>query len=425
MRIVGLDVHRTFAEVAVLDDDGVRLAGRLDLTAAALHDFGSRLAPTDEVVLEATCNTHAVARLLRGYVGRVVISNPLRTRAIAEAKVKTDKIDATVLARLHASGFLPEVWSPDESTEQLRRQVARRAQIVQHRTRLKNRIHAILHRNLLPRCPAADLFGQRGRVWLAAQPLPADERATAESLLRELDHAGEDLTGVDRELAQVALAHPCAQRLMTIPGVDMAVALGIVAAIGPITRFRSPQKLVSYLGLNPRVRQSGLQPAYHGRITKQGRAHARGMLVEAAWVAAKTPGPLRAFFLRIRGRRGEHIAAVATARKLTVLVWHLLTKEQDYAWARPLLGAQKRRLLELRAGLPPRRGRRGTTHGYNLKERRAQERQIGAQAERAYQTLTAHWRSRRPQRTAVPGPTPPSGSPVAARGPRPRVPNAT
>ena len=320
MRIFGLDVHRTFAEVAVLDEAGVRSAGRIDLTAAALHAFGHQLTQEDDVVLEATCNTHAIARLLRTYARRVVVSNPLRTRAIAEAKVKTDKIDATVLAQLHASGFLPEVWSPDEGTEQLRRQVARRAQIVQHRTRLKNRIHAVLHRNLLPRCPATDLFGQKGRAWLAMQSLPGDERATIESVLRELDHAGDDLAAIDRDLAQVALAHPAAQRLMTIPGVDMAVALGMVAAIGPITRFRSPQKLVSYLGLNPRVRQSGLQPAHYGRITKQGRAHARGMLVEAAWVTAKTPGPLRAFFLCIRGRRGEQIAAVATARKLAVLV---------------------------------------------------------------------------------------------------------
>jgi transposase len=158
---------------------------------------------------------------------------------------------------------------------------------------------------------------------------------------------------------------------------------------------------VSYLGLNPRVRQSGLQPAHHGRITKQGRAHARGMLVEAAWVATKTPGPLRAFFLRIRGRRGEQIAAVATARKLAVLVWHLLTANQDYAWGRPLLAGQKRRALELRAGLPARRGQRGATHGYNLKERRAQEREIGAQAERAYQTLVAHWHPQRPRGTVM------------------------
>lgn len=400
MRVFGLDVHRTFAEVAICEDGRLRPGGRIELTREAVQTFANSLSPTDEVVLEATGNTHAIVRLLQGYARRVVISNPLRTRAIADAKVKTDKIDAAVLAQLHASGFLPTVWMPDEQTEQLRRQVARRTQLVRHRTRLKNQIHSILHRNLLPRCPAADLFGQKGRAWLTQQPLPSDERATVESLLRALDFTGEDLTAIDRVLAQIALAQPEAQRLMTIPGVDMTVALGVVAAIGEIRRFRSPQKLVSYLGLNPRVRQSGLQPAYHGRITKQGRAHARGMLVEAAWVAAKTPGPLRAFFLRVRARRGEQIAAVASARKLSVLVWHLLTKAQDYTWARPSLTNQKRRTLELRAGQPARRGQRGRAHAYNVRELRAREREISVQAEHAYQELVAHWKPQRPTRRA-------------------------
>ena len=96
---------------------------------------------------------------------------------------------------------------------------------------------------------------------------------------------------------------------------------GLIAAIGNIARFKSPQKLVSYFGLNPRVRQSGLGPAHHGRISKVGRSHARAMLVEAAWAAAKTPGPLHAFFVRIRAKRGHQVAAVAVARKLAVLVW--------------------------------------------------------------------------------------------------------
>src|ERR671930_1582117 len=132
----------------------------------------------------------------------------------------------------------------------------------------------------------------------------------------QLDFHGEELLLFDAELGRVALASDEVKRLMTIPGVDATVALSIVAAVGDFGRFRSPEKLVSYLGLNPRVRQSGGQPASHGRITKQGRAHARGMLVEAAWVAAKLPGPLRAFFERVRSRRGMQIAVVATARKL-------------------------------------------------------------------------------------------------------------
>jgi transposase len=110
------------------------------------------------------------------------------------------------------------------------------------------------------------------------------------------------------------------QQLLTITGINATVAIGIWAAIGDVTRFRSPEKLVSYFGLNPSVYQSGLQPARHGRISKRGRSQARAMLVEAAWVAPKAPGPLRAFFHRIRTKRGMQVAAVATARKLAVIV---------------------------------------------------------------------------------------------------------
>jgi transposase len=106
--------------------------------------------------------------------------------------------------------------------------------------------------------------------------------------LRQLDFAGEELRLIDLELGRVGLERGEVARLMTIPGVDATVALSIVAAVGDFHRFSTPHKLVSYLGLNPRVRQSGGQPAQHGRITKHGRAHARGMLVEAAWAASKT-----------------------------------------------------------------------------------------------------------------------------------------
>ena len=117
---------------------------------------------------------------------------------------------------------------------------------------------------------------------------------------------------------------------MTIGGVNAIVAVRVLAAIGDIARFSSPEKLVSYFGLNPRVRQSGDRPTYHGRISKQGRPHARAMLVEAAWSIATQPGPLRAFFRRIKEKRGQQIAAVATARKLVNRIWHILSKKEDY-----------------------------------------------------------------------------------------------
>jgi transposase len=391
VRYIGVDVHREFAEVAILEDGVARSGGRVPATPEGIRLLADSLAPDDQVAIEATVNTFAVARLLEERVARVVISNPLKTRAIAEAKIKTDQIDARVLAQLLAAGFLPEVWRPSEELSALRRLVAQRSRIVRERTRLKNQAQAVLHRNLVPRCPAADLFGKKGRAWLAEQVLPADEQILVASALRRLDVAGEELTLVERELATHALASAYTLRLMTIPGVDFVVAISLTAAIGDVTRFPSSGRLVSYLGLDPRVRQSGRQPARHGRISKQGRSQARGMLVEAAWACAKTPGPLRAFFCRVRGRRGEQVAAVATARKLAVLCWHMLTRGEDYAYARPSLIAQKRRTLELRAGAPPRRGQRGSTYRYNLREVRAAERAMSLQAEVAYEKLTARW----------------------------------
>jgi transposase len=273
----------------------------------------------------------------------------------------------------------------DEQTQALRRQVARRSQIVRHCTRLKNEIHAVLASHLIPHCPATDLFGRKGRAWLSTQPLPLDERMAVEQRLRELDRLGEDLAAIERRLCASVLDDAAIQRLLTITGVNSIVAIGLLAAIGDISRFASPEKLVSYFGLNPRVRQSGLHPAQHGHISKIGRAHAR------------STGPLRAFFLRIRARRGHQIAAVATARKLAVIVWHVLTKHEDFAWSRPALTANKRRALELSAGLPPRKGHRGSAAEYNLKEVRDRERAAAELAERAYTRFVANWRPQSPR----------------------------
>jgi transposase len=221
-----------------------------------------------------------------------------------------------------------------------------------------------------------------------------DERAAIERHLREYDRLTEDLRSLERELARDALGSAETKRLMTIPGIDMVVAVGLLAAIGPVDRFSSPERLVSFLGLNPSVHQSGNSPVRHGRITKQGPCHARTMLVEAAWQAVRGPGPLRAFYERVRGRRGTHVAAVAVARKIAVIVWHLLTREEDYTWVRLALHAKKLRDLELRSGRPARRGQRGAGYEYNLTKVRQQERQRGEHAEAAYKRLTEGWTKR-------------------------------
>ena len=172
---------------------------------------------------------------------------------------------------------------PDQRTLALHRQVARRTQLVRQRVRLKNLIQSILHAHLIPPCPHGNLVGISGRKWIAKQVVPSDERLAIKRHLGQIDLIEETLKTVDADIARAAMSDPVVRRLMTLPGVDMTVASGVVAAIGDIHRFADPQKLVSYFGPNPSVRQSGEGPEYHGRITKQGRGQARGMLVEAAW----------------------------------------------------------------------------------------------------------------------------------------------
>jgi transposase len=389
VRFIGMDVHRDWCEVAVAEAGELRSGERVKAEPEALELFAQSLAPDDQVVLEATFGAARIAEIIEPHVARVVVADPRRL-AKADSR-KTDRRDARKLAQLLASGFLDEVWTPDEATRSLRRLVARRASIVKARTRAKNEVHAALGRNLCPRPPMKDLFGRAGRRWLAEVELPEEEQITVDGCLRQIDFSGDELKEIDRILAKRALASPEARRLMTVPGVNVQTAIGFIASVGDVGRFQSPKKLVAYLGLDPRVRQSGESAARHGRISKAGRASARHVLSESAWSVAMTPGPMKAFFERLRARRGAQVAAVATARKLAVLFWHLLTREEDYAFARPSMTRQKLRALELATGAKPQRGRQHADGPLRNPKIRGAERRVSEQGEIAYHRLTANW----------------------------------
>jgi transposase len=386
MRSIGLDVGKHVAEVAIAETgSATRRAGRLEATPAALREFARTLRADDQVALEATTNTWAIVELLEAHAGRVVVSNPLRTRAIADAKVKTDTIDATTLAELLAADYLPAVWQPDPATRALRRRVAARAALVAERTRLRNRVSNVLGRNLV-RCPATDPFGKAGRRWLAAVPLPPDERDLVDGTIRLHDALQLEIDALERAIARAVVDDRRVHHLLSIPGVGIQTAVALVAVIGDVRRFGRPGRLVGYLGLDPRVHQSGGRPARPGHISRAGQGHVRGVLVEAAHAAVRSPGPLRAFHARIAKRRGGGIAMIAVARKLTVLAWHLLSDDVDYRWAPAVPTAAKIRAVELLAGAPSRRGQvRGRPDGRSLARRqRDQEQAVLSMAEAAY-----------------------------------------
>ena len=389
MRAVGLDVHLDFCEVAIVEGGEVRSAGRIDTTSEALELFALSLGPDDRVALEVTGNAWEIARIIEPHVAQVLVVSPSDT-GIRQARAKTDRLDARTLARLLAAGSLDAVWMPDRDTWVMRRRLQRRSQLVRARSRAKNEIHAVLMRCLVGRAPFSDLFGVKGRRWLAALELPVEERETVDGAMRQIEFLDSEIAEVERLIAQAALGSPQIRRLMSVPGVNVIVAASFLAAIGDIHRFESPRKLVGYLGLDPRVRQSGAGPATHGRISKQGSVRARHALVEASWSTVRQPGPTRAFYQRVRARRGHQVAVVAAARKLACLFWCLLTREQDYAYAQPSLTRKKLRRLELMAGAPGQKGIKSGIWAANDAMRQA-ERELARQAETAYQQTVRDW----------------------------------
>ena len=296
----------------------------------------------------------------------------------------------------------------------VRRLTNRRERIVRSRTRAKNEAHGVLSRTLCERPPVTDAFGKAGRQWLAGLELPIDERLTLDGCLRQVDFLDAEVAAIDREIARQALKWPQVLRLMTVPGVNVQTAATFMAAIGDIRRFPSARQLVCYLGLDPRVRQSGNSPARHGRIFQDRRlrdqAHARRGGLESHAHARSLARILRAH----PRPPGAQVAATATARKLTVLFWHMLTRERDYAFGRPAMTRNKIRKLELIAGAAPQKGRHGIAGGKSKAVFDA-ERELSRQAEAAYRRLVNDWQATRPAAVGA-GATPGRASQRPSKG---------
>lgn len=355
-RWIGLDLHKRVLEVCVVNDAGaVERRHRLSVTREALQSFANEfLRPDDHLAVEATTNTWPVVDLLRPFVAEIVVSNPLRTAAIAEAKVKTDKVDAVTLAQLLRAHYLPGVWQPDAATAQLRQLTSRRSALVGDATAIKNRIHSLLHQRLIP-TPAYKLFTIQGQVWLEniAAEMQPDDRAAVQRDVHLLREIGLGIAELEQRILLTGATDERLKLLITLPGVDVLCAQTLLAAFGDISRFADGDHAASYLGLVPSTKQSAAR-IYHGPITKAGRGHARWMLVEAAQHVANHPGPLGVFFRRLASKKGRNVAVVATARKLVVLAFELLRRNQPYRYASPRPTARKLSRLRTQSGGPRR-----------------------------------------------------------------------
>jgi transposase len=325
-RYIAIDIHKHYLMIGGIDAHK-RIV--LQPRKVDLHRFGewakANLLPTDAVVLEATTNAWVIYDQVVTLVERVVVAHPAKVKLIADARVKTDKVDVLTLAQLLRADMLPEVWVPPQHVRDLRALLSHRRRLVSLQTTAKNRLQSVLHRlNLKP--PEGHAFAHNQRAWWEQLELSTTERLRVDQDIATLDHIGEQIAAIDAELRRLSVSEQWAEQvpyLMQLPGIALLTAMTVLGAIGDITRFGAAKKLVGYAGLGAGVHDSGKTHRDTG-ITKQGRRDLRFVLIEAARVAVQTHPYWKREFARLAKRIDEHKAVVAIARKLLIVVWHVL-----------------------------------------------------------------------------------------------------
>ena len=321
---VGVDLHQRFCYMTALEARGKMIqAGPVTNERLALRKYFRQFGGQPvQVAVEACGFWPAFREVVEPEVTRLVLVHPQRVKAIASAKLKNDRVDSATLAHLLRCDLLPESWKADRETQARRQQVRLRTTLVRQRTRLKNQVHAVLHQQGL-RSPVTDLFGKRGRFWLAGVKLPEQARESVAACLRMIDHYGEEIQKQNLQLNEKAKQDERAEWLMTIPGIGECSAMMLLAEIGDLGRFGSKEALCSYAGLVPRVRESAGKAA-RGGITRQGSSALRWIMVEAAQVATRSSPAAKRYYERLLRQKHKHVARVALARKLLIAVYALL-----------------------------------------------------------------------------------------------------
>jgi transposase len=342
-RYIGLDVHKEYLVAAAVDKRQNLLMAPQRVNYSDLTDWITHeLQPTDAVVLEACSNAWTIHDQLEPHVAHVTVAHAAHVKLIASSLIKTDKRDALALARLLAADLIPPVWVPPDHVRELRALVHHRRKLVEQRSAAKSQLRALLNRHhVFPPMDYVDV--QKHRVWWDSVPLSDADLFIARQLLALLDHLAGALQDLERQLAQLSVTDQwCAQvaSLLQVPGIAMLSAMTILAAIGDIQRFPTAKHLVGYSGLSPRVYSSG-QKNHGGRITKAGRKELRTALIEAAWTAVQTDPFWERRFEELAERRGRGRAIVAIARKMLVVVWHLLTQGEADHFADPAAVARR------------------------------------------------------------------------------------
>ncbi len=329
-RFVGLDVHKAYVMVVIVDEQQTVLLKPQKVSSGQFEAWAARhLMTTDQVVLEASSDAWYLVDQLSPLVGRVVVANPNQVKLIASSMVKTDKRDALALARLLAVGLIPSVWVPPQPVRELRALVQHRQQLAKAHTAAINRLRSLCQRHHVTP-PQNNLEAAAMRDWWTALKLPLNEQLIVRQNLALLDELHRSLAMLDDELARLSVNDTWRQPmafLLQLPGIGLRIGMTVLSAIGDIQRFPSAKQLVGYSGLGARVHSSG-QTYRTGGVTKQGRPELRTALIEAAWSAVRQSAVWRQRFDHLAVRIGRRKAIAAIARKLLVVIWHVLSHQR-------------------------------------------------------------------------------------------------
>ena len=332
----GLDLSRKRLDVCLLSDQGELLEELATFPdAAGLKKLVERVEAAGEpvrAVIESMTGARFVHDTLERHGWEVLIADAQKVKGLAPLAVKTDRIDARVLAVLSQRDLVPAIWLPDPRVRRERELARFRLHLVKHRSALKNRIHSALISFGRP-CPVTDLFGVAGREHLAQLELPEPWRGNIDASLALIDELEGQIDEVDSKLRTSGADHPYVPQLLTVPGVGWVLAFTIAAEIGEISRFSTPEKLTGYTGLCPRVRQSG-ESDRRGPLSKHGPRYLRWALLEATMHALRHPAYAERYQRnkrRLGRQRGAKVAQVDIARRLSVAIWHMLTRNEEFA----------------------------------------------------------------------------------------------
>ena len=335
MNYVGIDIHKRYSVCAAEDERGrplgdARIEGN---TADGFVQYLGRLKGRSKVVIEACWNWGKLYDLLEALpqVEEVVLAHPLKTRLIADAQIKTDKLDARALALLLRGGFIARAHVPRPATRRRKDLLRQRLYWSRLRTRLRNRVHALVDRQhdlALPQC--SDLFGRKGTRALEALELPAPDGLLLEEHLELLEVMRSQMQEQEKEIAQANAGDTMTGHLQSLPGVGPILAAVLAAEIDQIERFPDASHLCAYAGLVPTTHASGGQ-VYHGRLLRGCDQWLRWAFIEAAWVAIGCSPYFGEFYRRHRTRGKPANTAITTvARRMCRIAWTLLHEGRDF-----------------------------------------------------------------------------------------------